>query len=418
MTRAIAALAFFVACCLSPLYAAAQTEGSAVPPPVSSGGPVPVANDARVAGDEERTRFILDLSADVEIGAFTLGDPYRVVIDLPEVAFELPTDAGLTGRGLVTGWRYGLFARGRSRIVLDTTMPVKIDKAFVLAAVEAQPARLVVDLVRTTPAEFQAELQKTAMTREASNTVDAGKGDLLGMAPSQRRAKPLVMLDPGHGGLDAGATAQSGVLEKDIVLKFAFELKQRLEATGKVDVVMTREDDRFIPLRERVRMARDQAVDLFVSVHADSTREDFVRGTTVYTLSEKASDTAAAALAAKENAADSIAGLESKEDTDEVSDILMDLTRRETRTFSSAFANNLVTELSNTTRMIKNPHRSAGFWVLKAPDVPSVLVEIGYLSNAEDEKLLTSDDWRTKVSEAVGNAVMRFFGPKFAAANP
>nr|WP_210272707.1 N-acetylmuramoyl-L-alanine amidase [Chthonobacter rhizosphaerae] len=387
----------------------------AVPPPVSQGGELPVASDARVVGDGERTRFILDLSTSVEISAFTLADPWRVVVDLPEIDFKLPDDAGLTGRGLVTGWRYGLFARGRSRLVLDAAAPVRIDGAFVLKGGDGAAARLVVDLVRTTPADFEAALQKTALTREASNAVPVTKGDrLVQSGPS--RARPLIMLDPGHGGVDAGTIASSGVKEKDVVLTFAFELKKRLEETGKVDVAMTRSDDTFIPLRERVRLAREGAADLFVSIHADSVREDFVRGATVYTLSEKASDRAAEALAVKENAADAVAGLEMEPaEADEVSDILVDLTRRETQTFSLSFANALVGELSNTTRMIRNPHRSAGFWVLRAPDVPSVLLEIGYLSNTQDEKLLTSEDWRNKVADAVGTAVMRFLGPKIAA---
>lgn len=401
-----------------PAAAASDAAAPAAAPPQSAGGPAAVGLDARIAGDEERTRFILDLSGEVEVGAFTLNDPVRVVLDLPEIEFRLPEDAGLTGRGLVSGWRYGLFARGRSRIVIDAVAPVRIDKAFVIPGLETQPARLVVDLVRTTDEAFRAELQRTALTRDASNQVPAGKADRLEPFAAGARSRPLVMLDPGHGGIDAGTTGPTGVVEKDVVLDFAFALKARLEASGKVDVVMTREDDRFIALRERVKIAREQAVDLFVSIHADSVREASVRGATVYTLSEKASDKAAADLALKENASDELAGLESREEADEVGDILMDLTRRETHNFSVAFASGLVGELSNTTRMIRNPHRAAGFWVLRAPDVPSVLLEIGYLSNDEDEKLLTSNEWRDRVTEAVGAAVLRFFGPKIAAAGP
>jgi len=222
------------------------------------------------------------------------------------------------------------------------------------------------------------------------------------------------MLDPGHGGVDSGTISPSGALEKDVVLAFAFELKKKLEASGKVDVAMTRQDDTFVPLGDRVRIARDQAADLFVSIHADSVRQNDVRGATIYTLSDRASDQEAAALADKENASDAVAGLDLDRQTDEVSDILIDLTRRETKNFSVSFANNLVSELSSTTRMIRNPHRFAGFRVLKAPDVPSVLVEIGYLSNEQDEKLLTSAEWRGRVTDAIGAAVTRFFGRKIA----
>lgn len=390
------------------------------PPASPAGQPaseMPRVSDARVVGDGERTRFIMDLSSEVGLGAFTMADPYRVVVDLPEVAFELGPDAGLTGRGLVTGWRYGLFAQGRSRVVLDASEPVRIERAFVLPSVEGQPARLVVDLVRTSEQEFQQELRRTAVTREASNEVAATKSDRL-PDPGSIRQRPVVVLDPGHGGIDTGTVASSGIKEKDIVLAFAFELKARLEATDKVDVRMTREEDSFITLADRVKVARDQAADLFVSIHADSVKQDFVRGATVYTLSETASDDDAARLAAKENASDVIAGLElGSEPDDDVAGILVDLTRRETKNFASAFANNLVSELSSTTRMIRNPHRSAGFKVLRAPDVPSVLLEIGYLSNEQDEKLLTSNEWRDRVTEAVTGAILRFFGPKIAAAS-
>ena len=392
-------------------------EGDGPALAVRAGDGRPVAEGGRVAGDDQRARFVLDLSTEVEIAAFTLADPYRVIVDLPELAFRLPKDAGREGRGLISGWRYGLFAAGRSRIVLDATAPVKIDKAFVLNAVGGQPARLVIDLVRTTPAEFELEMQRTALTREKSNEPAVAKSDRLPMHGSDRE-RPLVILDPGHGGIDSGTISATGAVEKDIVLTFAFELRQRLEATGKVDVKMTREDDTFVSLGDRMSFGRNHKADLFVSIHADSTKEDFVRGATVYTLSETASDKNAAELADKENASDQIAGLDiDGSEKDEVSDILLDLTRRETKNFSTAFATSLVDELSTATRMIRNPHRAAGFRVLRAPDVPSVLVEIGYLSNAQDEKLLTSEEWRSRVTGAVTEAILRFFGPKFASAS-
>lgn len=413
----ILVLAFFAVLVANGPAAAAGEADAAPPatPQAAAPADLPVASDGRVVGDEMRTRFVLDLTREVEVGAFTLAEPYRVVVDLPEVAFRLPGSAGVSGRGLVTGWRYGLFARGRSRIVLDAVGPVKIDKAFVLPAVEGQPARLVIDLVKTTAAAFREDLQRTALAREVSNDVPVVKSDRLPDPAAGVRAKPLVMLDPGHGGVDSGTISPGGVMEKDIVLAFAEALKAKLEATGKVDVAMTRGDDTFIPLDDRVRMARDQNANLFVSIHADSEHEGSVRGATIYTLSEKASDREAAALADKENASDVIAGLSIDRTTDEVSDILVDLTMRETKNFSVAFANDLVGELASTTRLIKNPHRFAGFRVLRAPDVPSVLVEIGYLSNDQDEKLLTSPDWRARVTDAVSGAIARFFALKYAA---
>ena len=372
------------------------------------------ATDGRVVGDDVRTRFVLDISAEVAINAFTLDDPYRVVVDLPEIDFQLPQNSGAAGRGLVERWRYGLFAAGRSRIVLDVTGPVKIDKAFVLSAIEGQPARLVLDLVKTTSAEFRDELQRQTLQRESANDAPVQKTDRL-PEPLQKRDKPLFVIDPGHGGVDSGTISPAGVMEKDVVLAVAKELQERLEATGKLAVMLTRTDDHFLALNDRVRFARDHNADLFMSIHADSEHEGSVRGATVYTLSDRASDQDAAALAAKENASDILAGLDLEQSTDQVADILVDLTRRETRNFSQMFAGDLVGDLGSATRLIRNPRRAAGFRVLKAQDVPSILLEIGYLSNEQDEKLLTSQDWRDRVTEAIAQAVLRFFSQKYAA---
>ncbi|MBS1168067.1 MAG: amiC 1 [Proteobacteria bacterium] len=374
----------------------------------------PVATDGRVVGDDSRTRFVLDLSGEVDLSAFTLAEPYRVVIDLPEIDFRLPMGTGSTGRGLVSDWRYGQFAAGRSRIVLDVTGPVKIDKAFVLPAVENQPARMVLDLLKTTTSAFEEDLKKSQLARDTANEAPVQKADKLPPPDRSKREKPLIVIDAGHGGVDSGTVSASGVMEKDIVLAFAKKLQERLEETGKVAVLLTRTDDTFLPLGARVQFGRDHAADLFLSIHADSEHEGSVRGATVYTLSDKASDREAAELAAKENASDLIAGLDLQKEADGVTDILVDLTRRETRNFSASFANGLVGDLASTTRMIKNPRRSAGFQVLRAHDVPSVLVEIGYLSNDQDEKLLTSDEWRSRVADATTQAVLRFFGQKYA----
>ncbi len=377
-------------------------------------GGMPVATDGRVVGDDNRTRFVLDLTDEVDLSAFTLAEPYRVVLDLPWIDFRLPAGTGTTGRGLVSDWRYGQFAAGRSRIVLDVTGPVKIDKAFVLPAVENQPARLVLDLLKTSAAAFDEEQRKSQLARDTANEAPVQKGDQLPPPDRSKREKPLLVIDPGHGGVDSGTVSASGVMEKDIVLAFAKKLQERLERTGKVAVLLTRTDDTFLPLAARVQFGRDHAADLFLSIHADSEHVGSVRGATVYTLSDKASDQEAAALAAKENASDLIAGLDLQQEADDVTDILVDLTRRETRNFSASFAGGLVGDLASATRMIKNPRRSAGFQVLRAHDVPSVLLEIGYLSNDQDEKLLTSEEWRLRVADAVTQAVLRFFGQKYA----
>lgn len=374
----------------------------------------PVVTGARVAGDESRTRFVLDMDRQVSPVISGLANPYRLIIDLPEVVFSIPSEAGQDGRGLVADWRFGLFALGKSRIVMDLSGPAKVDKTFFLPAVDDQPARLVVDLVKTSPDAFSAFVEASRSTPEAQAEKSAPKSDRL--TAEKDRVKPLIVLDPGHGGIDTGATGVHGTLEKAIVLDFALLLKDKLDETGLYDVKLTRSDDTFVSLARRVEIGHELAADLFISIHADSVRrgQKFARGATVYTISDKASDQLAEDLAESENMSDVIAGVELDEEPTEVTDILLDLARRETRSFSVYFARTLVSELESAVRLINNPHRSAGFRVLKAHDVPSVLVELGYLSNEHDEKLLISDEWRERMANAMNEAIHAFFRPRLA----
>jgi len=372
-----------------------------------------VAKDARVAGDRERTRFIADLSKKVDVHVFALGNPYRVIVDAPDVNFQMPDGIGKEKRGLVTAYRFGLFAPGKARIVIDVSGPFVIDKAFVLEPRDDQPARLVVDLVPTDEKTFLAKLKESSPRAEVTTTA------ALPAPPSRPPdAKPVVVLDPGHGGIDPGTSSTSGMTEKEVVLTFARVLKSKLDATGRYEVHLTREDDTFLPLRERVAFAQKKAASLFLSIHADYFPQDIDKttGATVYTLSERASDEEARALAAKENFSDALAGVELPSDSDEVlANILIDLAQRETQNRSVVFARSIVGELGARrgalhTRKLK----SAGFRVLKAPDVPSVLLELGFLSNPDDEKLLTSEDWRKRTAEAVIKSIDTYFAKRVA----
>ncbi|MEP7030870.1 MAG: N-acetylmuramoyl-L-alanine amidase [Pseudolabrys sp.] len=370
----------------------------------------PVATDVRVGGDDKSTRFVVDISQKIEITAFALANPYRVVIDMPQVTFDLPAKTAEQARGLVKAFRYGLIMQGGSRIVLDTKGPVRVDKAFVLEAAAGQPARLVLDLSATDKDSFNRTLSletRTArVTPPKQNEPVKPSGD----------GRPLIVLDPGHGGIDNGAKAASGELEKDVVLKFALTLRDKLERSGKYRIAMTRADDTFIALSERVRLARSQGAALFVSVHADAIpkSEGQAEGATVYTLSETASDTEAARLAEAENRADAIAGVDLTSEPDDVANILVDLAQRETKTYSVQFARTLVGELKATARLHKNPLKAAGFKVLTAPDVPSVLVELGYMSTKGDLKLLTSEAWQGKTATALSQAIDSYFAPRLA----
>jgi N-acetylmuramoyl-L-alanine amidase len=372
----------------------------------------PLATDARLGGDETQTRFVVDLSRKVDLHVFTLADPYRVIIDIPQVTFRLPPKAGETGRGLIKAFRFGLVMPGGSRIVLDLVKPARVDKAFVVDPADGAPARLVLDLAAT---ERESFLRKIALDQRFAHS----------QAPPSREpqsssgdARPLIALDPGHGGIDTGTKGPSGQMEKDIVLDFAKRLKEKIETAGKYRVLLTRSDDSFVPLAERVRFAREAGASLFISIHADALprKEGDAQGATIYTLSETATDPAAARLAEQENRADVIAGVDLKEQPDDVAGILIDLAQRETKTFSVQFATKLVGIMKQTTRLHKEPIKSAGFRVLRAPDVPSVLVELGYVSNKEDLQSLSSDSWRDHTANAMASAVDGYFSAHVAGA--
>jgi N-acetylmuramoyl-L-alanine amidase len=373
----------------------------------------PIASDARVGGDDSQTRLVLDLSQKVDVRAFTLANPYRVVIDMPQVNFQLPPKAGRSGRGLIKAFRFGLVMQGGSRMVIDLARPARIEKSFVLDAGNGQPARMVLDLVATDRDSF---LRTIAL----DNRTSAGAGATrVKQSPESSDPRPLIVIDPGHGGIDNGTqAAATGVAEKSIVLEFGLLLRDTIEKAGKYRVVMTRSDDTYISLSERVQLARTHQAALLISIHADALArgDGDAQGATVYTLSDTASDAAAARLAESENRADVIAGMDLSSEPDDVADILIDLARRETKTFSMQFARGLVAEMKKATRLHKDPLKSAGFRVLRAPDVPSVLVELGFVSNRGDLKSLTSEAWRTRTAGSIAQAVDTFFMTRMAGA--
>ena len=389
-------------------------------------GAFPIASDVRIAGDEKQTRFILDLDRKIPLRAFALADPYRVVIDLPQVSFHLDPGAGTVSRGLIKAFRYGLVMPGGSRMVFDLTGPAKIKSSYALDPANGQPARMVIELesvdrttfVQALAVENRPDLRPAVGTTAAASPV-ATKVVASAVPDAAPDARPVIVIDPGHGGIDNGTQA-GGESEKGIVLGFGLALRDRLEKLGKYRIVMTRADDTFIPLDERVKVARNQSAALFVSIHADALPrgEGDAQGATVYTLSDKASDAEAERLADSENKADAIAGVNLTEEPTDVADILIDLAQRETRTFSNRFARLVVGEMKTTARMHKHPLKSAGFRVLKAPDVPSVLIELGYVSNKDDLQQLMSENWRSKTVGAVAKAIDGFFSKRMVSAGP
>jgi N-acetylmuramoyl-L-alanine amidase len=425
----LCAAALLCAKTVGPSAAEGPATGSAVPtatlPVPAAGLNVPVASDARLAGDARQTRFILDLDRAIPFRAFALADPYRVILDIPQVSFKLAAGTGAAGRGLIKAFRYGLVMPGGSRIVFDLTGPAKIAKSYVLEAANEQPPRLVIEFEevdRTTFVQLLAPENRPELRPAIADANAAvARVDALAVAKPAQMAdsRPLIVIDPGHGGVDNGTQAGGGdVMEKNLVLGFGLALRDRIEKSGKYRVIMTRTDDTFIPLNDRVKVARTQGAALFVSIHADALprREGDAQGATIYTLSDKASDAEAERLAENENKSDAIGGVNLTDEPTEVADILIDLAQRETRTFSNRFARLLMGEMKNTARMHKHPLKSAGFRVLKAPDVPSVLVELGYVSNKGDLEHLVSENWRSKTVASMAQAIDAFFAKRLATA--
>ena len=384
---------------------------------------LPIASDARLAGDTKQTRFVLDLDKPVTFRAFALPDPYRVVVDLGQVNFRLPSGIGVNGRGLVKAFRYGMVMPGGSRIVFDLTGPARIASATVVEAANDQPPRLVLELEEVDQATFTQALSqgpRPELKQAVADAPPAAPQTVPAAKPSRPAdSRPVVVIDPGHGGVDNG-TQSGSEAEKNVVLAFGLALRDRLEKSGKYRVVMTRSDDTFIPLNDRVKIARDEKAALFVSIHADALPkgEGDAQGATIYTLSDKASDAEAERLAEKENRADAIGGVNLTDEPSDVADILIDLAQRETRTFSNRFARMLMGEMKNATKLHKNPLKSAGFRVLKAPDVASVLVELGYVSNKGDMEHLVSESWRSRTAASMAQAIDAFLAKRLATAGP
>ncbi len=383
------------------MLGALDLAGAAEPaPPVS-------AVASHVEATPEHSRLIFDLTSVVGAQARLAANPPRVIVDLPEVAFRIDPGEGraTAGSKLIKSYRYGQFAPGRARVVVDLAQPAKIVKAA--AEPKEGGAQLVIDLAPTSEANFAA----TAAATPPDPSPAAPVAPETAATPSAAD-RPVVVIDPGHGGVDMGATGKHGEQEKAIVFEFARALAEKIEAGGRLKAVLTRTEDIFVPLEERVRFAHRQNAALFLSIHADTLAEGHVEGATVYTVANKASDAEAARIAEKENLADQAAGLESSVVVEQVGDILFDLTQRETRAFSAQFSRTLIARWKEAGSLNKNPSRSASFVVLKSYDVPSALLELGYLSSEKDLARLTSPDWRGAAAGKTAEAIEAFFAAR------
>lgn len=344
----------------------------------------------------------LGLSQGVPWRVFQLDDPKRMVLDFREVDWRgFDVDAFGAADG-VAAVRVGQFRPGWSRMVVDLSLPLVVDEASLTLDTETGAGQLRIVLEKQDDAAFAARAGAPRDPRwdlpepvTFETEPDAEKPDW---------APVLIVLDPGHGGIDPGAE-RSGVSEKDLMLTFGRELRESLRRAG-FEVHMTRDEDVFVSLERRVSIAHEAKADLFISLHADALQKGHATGATVYTLSEEASDAASATLAERHDRADILAGIDLSSADDQVADILLDLARLETQPRSEHLATQLVRSIKGATGAInKKPHRKAGFSVLKAADVPSILIEVGFLSSDEDLKRLKDVNWRAVMAGAIRDGV-------------
>jgi N-acetylmuramoyl-L-alanine amidase len=413
--------------------------------------------DVTLLPHRDGVRIVVDLGRKVPFEQRTFDGPPRLVLDLPDVSWQLPRQRGTRPYRFVKGFRFGQLQEGISRLVVDVDGPFKIDKVFELPPSDTSGYRIVTDLLPLPPGSAMRAQHMASTIDLADVETGARNGrDGFGDAPPRRpQAKPratrrqarsetttvrpapvrlpefrpggigfhlpaprprfsvakrMIVLDPGHGGIDPGASGKRGTFEKNVVLNVALELRRQLLDTGRYDVVLTRGDDSFVRLRDRLQIARASEGHLFISLHADSlANAEKVRGAAVYTLSDQASSDEAARLAGNENRADILGGIDLSHHESIVTQILIDLAQRDANSKSLIFADLLVEELTSVTAMLRKRQQQAGFVVLKSPDMPSVLVELGYLSNTTDERRLNDPNHVADLAGAMIEAIDRYF---------
>ena len=381
---------------------------------------------ARLSTTPERARLVLDLSATTEFAVVSLDDPERIAVDVKAGDISITTPPSVAGTGIVASFSTVMAEDGRARAELVLNSPAVVQQAYVLEPIGDQPARLVVDLIPTTAEDFAARAaadlanaiardvpQAITPSEEPSNPepslepAPSSSEPVAGAAPEGSR--PLIVLDPGHGGFDSGAEVPGGITEKDITLAFALQLRDLLVQSGRFDVALTRDDDTYLTLNERVDLARQNKADLFISLHADTFQETDIRGASIYTRDERATDILDKVLADGENHRDIVAGYVQADVKPAVIDILVDLMRRQVRQQAYVAAGDIVKAMQPLVTLRRFPVRQADFFVLQAPDIPSMLIELGFMSNSADIQNLESTNWRNNVVDAIARGVEAYF---------
>lgn len=351
----------------------------------------------RTSDKEDMSRFVLDTTQNPSYKISTSKSSNSIIIEIKKSSWGDFED--IPGANLrINAVRHSVSADGNLQVILDLHTPFSIKKHFVLPP-KNNIYRLVVDIEQQGGSK---ELDQYLSSLEEHVNIPIPK--------LKEVRKPLIAIDAGHGGHDPGTTGYHGTVEKNVTLAYAFELKSVLEDSGKYKAILTRQGDVYVPLKMRVEIARNAGADMFVSIHADAHNNRMMKGFSVYTLSETASDKEAEALAQKENKAGLLDNMDVEKDTQDVAELIIDLVQRETKNLSADFAENIIHEIRHETEVLNmNPHRFAGFRVLTAPEIPSVLIELGYLSNKKEETMLLLPSHKKKLAEAIVRSINNHF---------
>ena len=379
---------------------------------------LPTILDVRVSSTGQRARIIIDLSAKTLFALTSFADPMRLAIDVKTSTILDDKPIVLNDKGLISEVNFQRASADRIRSWIILNSPAQVQQAYILDNFENQPARLVVDIIPATKEKFMqnvnADLQYSIAKKrnelQQKDLAELGKNsNPAGSLNTKLSSRPLIIIDPGHGGIDSGAKSKNGIMEKDIVLNFAKLLQQTLIKTGNYEVALTRNDDSFLSLQERVNLARVNKADLFISIHADSFTQSEIGGLSIYTIDGEATNILDKILSEKENKLDLIAGFAPPNINENAASILIDLMRRQTRKRSFILATHIVDQLKPSIRLRRFPIRKADFFVLHLPDIPSILVELGFLSNMMDVEKLTTHEWAERVADSIARGVAVYF---------
>ena len=391
---------------------------------------LPVVEQDVVKGDTTRTRFVIGLEKPADFQVLSLSNPNRVIVDMPDVRMQLPVHNSAESVGLVQSFYGGLSAPGKTRVVIAVTAPVIVEKAIVEKSRDGRSHRLVLDIVPVDPA-LRGQPRKPLKTTVAMASLGAPAGGSNMQPPlpkpavrpevkAQKAFKPIIVIDPGHGGHDSGAQ-KFGTVEKDVVLAFSKVLRDKLNATGRYKVLMTRDTDTFIELDARRDFGEKHNAALFIAVHADYAGAQ-ARGATIYSLRDGVAKdlkrSAKGEVSANVLSATELAAVKKHDgDASTVKNILSDFAEREVevnKERTNLFSRSVIDFMGGSTNLQNNPDRSASFRVLKTAKVPAVLIELAYVTNRQDAANLKSDEWRNKVSSSIGTAVENYFSNQMA----